>query len=209
MVNSVEKTGKTVPEAIELALQELEADKSDVTIEVLDEGSKGLLGFIGNKLCKVRVSYKETKADILYCFLRDVFEKSDVIAEINIDETEDELRADVKGDENIGMFIGRRGESMDALQYLAGLAVNKGNEDYKKVNLDIENYRKKREETLNLLAQKLANKVLKSRRNVTLEPMNPYERRLIHVALQEVKNIKTYSMGEEPHRKVIIAYERD
>src|SRR5674476_288592 len=191
MVNSVEKTGKTVPEAIELALQELEADKSDVTIEVLDEGSKGLLGFIGNKLCKVRVSYKETKADILYCFLRDVFEKSDVIAE-----------------KNIGMFIGRRGESMDALQYLAGLAVNKGNEDYKKVNLDIENYRKKREETLNLLAQKLANKVLKSRRNVTLEPMNPYERRLIHVALQEVKNIKTYSMGEEPHRKVIIAYER-
>ena len=208
MVNSVEKTGKTVAEAIELALQELEVDESEVTIEVLEEGSKGLLGFIGNKLCKIRVSYKETKADILFNFLSDIFEKSDVNAEINIDENEDEIRADIKGDKNIGMFIGRRGESMDALQYLSGLAVNKGNEDYKKVTLDIENYRKKREETLNLLAQKLANKVLKSRRNVTLEPMNPYERRLIHMALQEVKNIKTFSMGEEPYRKVVIAYEK-
>ncbi len=203
MVNFVEKTGKTVQEAIDLALGELQCDRDNVDIEVIEEGSKGIFGLIGNKVAKVKVTVKESNSDKAKEFLVSVLEKMNVDAEIIAEETEDSILLKVNGDD-IGIVIGRRGETLDSLQYLTSLVVNKSKEEYKRVVIDIENYRQKREETLVKLANRLADRVLKYKKNITLEPMNPYERRVIHSSLQDHKYVETYSVGEEPNRKVII-----
>lgn len=111
--------------------------------------------------------------------------------------------------ENIGIIIGRRGETLDALQYLLGLAVNKQSDRFMRVTLDVCNYREKREETLIRLAKRLADKVERTRKNITLEPMNPYERRIIHATLQDYGQVETYSIGDEPNRKIVIRYKKE
>lgn len=203
MANFVEKTGKTVQEAIDLALEELQCDKDNVDIEVLEEGTKGIFGLIGNKVARVRVTVKESNSEKAKEFLANVLEKMKVDAEIIAEENEDSILLKVKGDD-IGIVIGRRGETLDSLQYLTSLVVNKNKENYKRVIIDIENYRQKREETLVKLANRLADRVVKYKKNITLEPMNPYERRVIHSSLQDHKYVDTYSVGEEPNRKVVI-----
>lgn len=149
----------------------------------------------------VEAGEKETEARQ---FLTDVLDKMHVQAEIAITSQKDEMRIEFSGPD-MGIIIGRRGETLDALQYLTSLVVNKGEDGYIKVTLDTENYRKKREDTLVKLATKLAGKVVKYRRNISLEPMNPYERRIIHSALQDFEGVTTYSTGSEPNRKVVIA----
>lgn len=149
----------------------------------------------------VEASEKEAEAR---SFLTNVLEKMKVQADMAITSQKDEMRIEFSGPD-MGIIIGRRGETLDALQYLTSLVVNKGEEGYIKVTLDTENYRKKREDTLVKLATKLAGKVVKYRRNISLEPMNPYERRIIHSALQEYEGVTTYSTGSEPNRKVVIA----
>ena len=203
MVNFVEKTGKTVQEAIDLALEDLQCSRDNVDIEVIEEGTKGIFGLIGNKVARVKVTIKESNSEKAKEFLVSVLEKMNVDAEIIAEETEDSILLKVKGDD-IGIVIGRRGETLDSLQYLTSLVVNKSKEDYKRVVIDIENYRQKREETLVKLANRLADRVVKYKKNITLEPMNPYERRVIHSSLQNHKYVETYSVGEEPNRKVII-----
>ena len=203
MAQSIEKTAKTVQEAISLALLALNADESKVDIEVIDEGNKGIFGIIGNKLAKVRVTLKETRGEKVEKFLLNVFEKMKVEVQIESEENEDAISIKLKG-KDIGIIIGRRGETLDALQYLSSLVINKSEEDYKRVIVDTENYRQKREETLVKLADRLANRVMKYKKNITLEPMNPYERRVIHSALQNSKYVKTFSVGDEPNRKVVI-----
>ncbi len=203
MTNFVEKTGKTVQEAIELALEELRCDRDSVDIEVLEEGTKGIFGLIGNKMARVKVTHKESNSEKAKEFLMSVFEKMNVEAEISAQEEEDSILLKIKGDD-IGIIIGRRGETLDSLQYLTSLVVNKSKEEYKRVVIDIENYRQKREETLVKLANRLADRVVKYKKNITLEPMNPYERRVIHSSLQNHKYVETYSVGDEPNRKVII-----
>jgi spoIIIJ-associated protein len=205
MAYVVEKSGKTVQEAIDLALEELEVDENDVEIEVLDEGSKGIFGLLGNKAAKVRVTIKEESvADLAVGFLSEVFEKMNIKVKIKVFEDEDSIYLEVNGRDS-GIIIGRRGETLDSLQYLTNLVVNKDTDNYTKVTLDIENYRAKREETLIRLANRLAGRVVKFKKNITLEPMNPYERRIIHSSLQNNKNVETYSVGEDPNRKVVIA----
>jgi spoIIIJ-associated protein len=204
MAYVVEKSGKTVQEAIGLALEELDVDESDVKVEVLDEGSKGIFGLLGNKEARVRVTVKESKADVAADFLSKVFDKMNVEVEIEVLEDGDSICLNVSGRDS-GIIIGRRGETMDSLQYLTNLIVNKNTDNYVKVTLDIENYRSRREETLVKLANRLAAKVVKLRKSITLEPMNPYERRIIHSSLQNNRNVETYSVGEEPNRKVVIA----
>ena len=201
---SVEKCAKTVEEAISLALAELNATKDNVFIEVLDEGTKGIFGFIGNKMAKVRVSLNESSSEKAKNFLFDVFEKMNIHAEIEIVEEDESLLLNVVG-KDIGIIIGRRGETLDSLQYLTSLVVNKDEQYYKRVVVDIENYRQKREDTLVKLADRLAEKVVRYKKSVTLEPMNPYERRIIHSSLQTHRYVETYSVGDEPNRKVIIA----
>jgi spoIIIJ-associated protein len=208
MTKSIEKSAKSVESAISLALEELNADRDDVSIEVLETPIKGFLG-IGTTLAKVRVTINikgdaTQKADQ---FLSDVFDKMEIEVAIDTKQTEKEMSIILSGND-MGMVIGRRGETLDALQYLTSLVVNRGEEEYIKVTIDTENYRKKREETLERLAKKLAGKVLKYKKSISLEPMNPYERRVIHSALQSYEEISTYSTGTEPNRKVVIALKK-
>ncbi len=205
---TIEKSAKTKEEAIALALAELGISEEDAVIEVVEEGAKGFLG-LGSKEAVVKVSCKECdggkKAEE---FLTKIFELTgeDVTVKANADG--DVLRVDLSGPD-MGIVIGKRGETLDALQHLTSLVVNKGDGEFMKVSLDAENYREKRNEALESLAHKLANKVMRTRRNTTLEPMNAYERRIIHSALQDHEAVTTYSVGQGINRKVVIALKRD
>jgi spoIIIJ-associated protein len=196
-----------VQDAIALALQDLNVEMEEAEIVVLDEGSKGLFG-LGGKSARVRVTIAGNRADDAKVFLEDILSKMNVDVDVNAEEDEEAVNITINGQDS-GIIIGRRGETLDAIQYLTGLVVNKGREDYKRVTLDIENYRQKREETLVSLANRLADRVVRYRKNVTLEPMNPYERRIIHSSLQNNKMVETYSVGEEPNRKVVIALKQN
>lgn len=230
---TVEKTAKSIEEAVKLALDELQTSEDKVTVEVLEQPSKGIFGIIGSRLAKVKVTVNEVKKEAkkevtrepkeqneakpsvnmdgekvkVQKFLREVLDAMEVKAEIRSKSVGDSLYINLSGPK-MGIIIGRRGQTLDSLQYLASLVVNKerDKEDYIKVVLDTEDYRRKREETLNRLANRLADRVIKSGKKIELEPMNPYERRIIHSALQNYNEITTYSEGEEPYRKVIIAH---
>ena len=202
MSEMLEKTAKTVQDAIDMALEELNADIDDVEIDIIDEGTKGIFG-IGGKYAKVQVRLKDLRSDDGLLFLQNVFEGMDVDVDIEMEEDEESILLKVSGRDS-GIIIGRRGETLDALQYLTSLVVNKRTDEYKRVTVDIENYRQKREETLVRLADRLADRVIRYRRSVTLEPMNPYERRSIHSTLQDNDYVETYSVGEDPNRKVVI-----
>lgn len=204
MVKAVEKTGKTVDEAIRLALIELGVTRESVEIEIMDEPSKGIFGIIGTRPAKVKVIYREGPAQRALDILSSIFGCMDLQVEMEAKEREQELLVNLEG-KDLGILIGRRGETLDALQYLINLTVNKNQEQKKKVIIDIEGYRYRREETLKKLALKLADKARQRGRNVILEPMNSQERRIIHTALQGRDDIYTFSEGEEPYRKIIIS----
>lgn len=208
MAQFVEKEGKTVEAAIEEALLELNIEMKDAEIEVLDEGSKRLFGLIGGRNALVRVIKKENFDEIVRNFLSPILNAMGLEEDLEIVMEGDTLTVKLNA-ENIGIVIGRRGETLDALQYLLGLVVNKSSERFIRVVLDVGNYREKREETLVKLAKRLAEKVSKTRKNMTLEPMNPYERRIIHATLQNFKSVETYSIGDEPNRKVVIKYKKE
>ncbi len=200
----IEMTGRTVEEAVKNTLNELKLTEDKVEVEVLEEGSKGLFKLIGAKPARIRV---KVKRDYIYeakSFLRDVLNTMGIKAEIRIKEEEDTIKISMTGPD-MGILIGYRGETLDSLQYLVSLVVNKGHETaYKRVVLDTENYRSKREETLKRLAQKIAGTVRRTGKLIRLEPMNPYERRIIHSALQDDRYIQTHSEGDEPYRRVVI-----
>lgn len=197
-------TGKTVDDAIEKALLQLDVVRDDVDVEIIEKGSKGFFSIFGAKQAKVKVMVKKNFVKDAHKFLSDVLNTMGVKAEISINEVKDTLHIELIGD-GMGILIGYRGETLDALQYLVSLAINKGIDDgYKRVVLDTEGYRKKREETLLRLSDKLAKRVKLYGKTVKLEPMNPYERRIIHSRLQNNPYVKTYSEGEEPYRRVII-----
>lgn len=203
-MKTLEMTGKTVNEALENALKSLNLTEDKVEYEVLDEGSKGFLNLIGAKPAKILVKVKRDYNEEARVFLRNILNSMKVQAEIRIREENDIIHINLTGPK-MGIIIGYRGETLDALQYLTSLVVNKDhNLPYKKVVLDTENYRKKREETLIRVAEKTAYKVKKNRRPYKLEPMNPYERRIIHSALQDNEYVYTFSEGEEPHRRVVV-----
>lgn len=201
----IEMTGRTVEEAVKSSLEELNVTRDKVDIEVLDEGRKGIFGLFGNKLTKVKVTVKHDYSFAAKSFLRDVLDAMGIKAEIHVTDSEDGLKITLIGP-NMGILIGHRGETLDSLQYLISLVVNKENngDEYKRVILDTENYRKKREDTLIRLAHRLAQNVKNTNRSISLEPMNPYERRIIHSALQDNPYVTTHSEGEEPYRKIVI-----
>jgi len=199
-----EKTGKTVEEAVKNALEELNVTEDQVDIQVLEEPNKGIFGLIGSRPARVRVTVKEDPKKIAAEFLDQMLKGMGIKATYNMKLENDILYVDVIG-RDMGVLIGRRGQTLDAIQYLVSLVVNKNRENYLKVIMDTENYRKKREETLIRLAKKLAYKVQVTKEDIVLEPMNPYERRIIHAALQNHPKVVTRSQGEEPFRKVIIA----
>ena len=203
-MKSIEIEGKTVEEALNKALLELKTDEHMVDVDVLEQGSKGLFNVIGVKPAKVRVSLKYDYIEEARNFLANILKAMKIDAEINIEEDDDTLHINLNG-KNIGLLIGYRGETLDSIQYLVSLVVNKVHElPHKRVILDTENYRSKREETLKGVAVKTANRVIKTKKSFKLEPMNPYERRIIHSALQANAFVMTHSEGEEPFRRVVI-----
>lgn len=202
-----EYSGKTVNDAITEACKTLGVPSDKLDWDVIEEGSSGFLG-IGSKLAKIKAKVKEEEISIdqkAKNFLEDVFRSMNYAVSIDVyyDENEKTLDIDLKGDE-MGILIGKRGQTLDSLQYLVSLVVNKGTEDYIRVKVDTENYRKRRKETLENLAKNISYKVKRTKRSVSLEPMNPYERRIIHSALQNDKYVTTHSEGEEPFRRVVV-----
>ena len=205
----VKYSAKTVNDAITQAALALGVSSEQLEIEVIDEGSNGFLG-IGSRLAVIQAKKKFSLEGTAVDFLKDVFRTMNMEVEIDVvyDADEKTMDIDLKGDD-MGILIGKRGQTLDSLQYLTSLVVNKYTEDYIRVKLDIENYRERRKETLETLARNIAYKVKRTRRPVSLEPMNPYERRVIHSALQGDRYVVTRSEGEEPFRHVVISLKRD
>ena len=205
-MKSFEATGKTYEEALMAGLTQMALPSDKVEVKVLEEGTKGFLG-IGAKPYKLLLTKKDTPAIRAEEFLKNVTELMGLEVSFDIRDEEDALMIDMMG-ENQGSLIGHRGETLDALQYLTSLQVNKGGKEYRRVTLDTEGYRAKREQTLIALAGRMANKVHKSGRRMMLEPMNPYERRILHATLQDHPYVTTHSEGDEPNRRVVIAPKR-
>ncbi len=201
-MKEIQKSAKTVDKAIEEALLELNAAREDVEIEVISEGSRGFLGF-GSKDAVVKVSEKFNPEKIAKNFLREMFIAMGIIVNIETQLKDKQLLINLTGDD-MGILIGKRGQTLDSIQYLVNLVVNKGNAPYLSITIDTENYRQRRKETLESLAYNLAKKVRQTGKKVVLEPMNPYERRIIHSSLQNNRYVTTYSEGEEPFRNVVI-----
>ena len=230
---STEKKAKSIDEAIELALAELGIEREKAEIEIIQEPAKGFLG-LGAKEAVVKVSGevsaspakpvqkkadapKEKKvktsggvynsdspAENAKNFITDILNAMGIEVTVTSELVGDVVEVNIEG-ENMGVVIGKRGDTLDSIQYLTSLVVNQTSEDYIKVSIDTENYREKREEALSALAQRLALKVAKTGRKFALEPMNPYERRIIHSNLQDNEDVTTFSVGQEPYRKVVIA----
>ncbi|MDR7854968.1 RNA-binding cell elongation regulator Jag/EloR [Tissierella sp.] len=205
-MRSVIKVSKTVDEAIREALIELDISKDDAEIEIIEEPSKGLFGLIGAKDAKVRVSVVNDTIEIADNFLSKLLNSMNIKAVNIIKKNGNNLHVDITdiSSTDMGILIGKRGNTLDSVQYLLSLVINKKKDDYIKVIVDTEGYRAKREETLIRLANKMAEKAKYGKRPVKLEPMNPYERRIIHSALQNINGVTTYSEGDEPYRRVVI-----
>ena len=233
MIKSIEKSAKTEDLAIAAALQELGLSRDDVTVEILERAKSGFLGF-GASPAKVKVSYEvpdvvvEEPAPVVveeaaaeevvacensahekvYNFVNGLLEHMGVRANIEITDKEDGgINVNLSG-KGMGVVIGRRGETLDAIQHLTNYAVNHGSEKRLHVSVDAEAYRAKREEALVRLAEKMAAKAIKYKRSMALEPMNSYERHVIHAALQDYEGVSTSSIGTEPNRRVVVAYEK-
>ena len=200
----VEFKAKTKDEALTNASLEFGCPIESIEYEVVSEASKGFIG-IGAKPCIIKARKKKTFVDEIKEYIASMLDAMGIEAKINIDydDIEGEMNIDLEGSD-MGLLIGKRGQTLDALQYLIRLAVNKKSESYIKVKLDTENYRARRKETLENLAKNIAFKVKRTKRSFALEPMNPYERRIIHSTLQNDKYVATKSEGEEPYRKVIV-----
>ena len=205
----IEVTGKTVDDAITNALIQLETTSDKIEYEVVEKGSSGFLGLIGKQDAVIKVRKKSNLLDDTYEFLDKLFAamNMEVKSEIDYNEENRTMNIDFSGDE-MGILIGKRGQTLDSLQYLVSLVVNKESDAYIKVKVDTEDYRDRRKQTLENLAKNLSYKVKRPRRPVTLEPMNPYERRIIHSALQNDRYVETHSEGDEPYRKVVITLKR-
>lgn len=204
----IEVSAKTVNDAITEACQRLTVTSDKLEYEVVEEGSSGFLG-IGSKPAVIKARVKCSVEDKAKDFLKEVFDAMNlaVIIDVKYDEVENSMDIDLSGDE-MGVLIGKRGQTLDSLQYLVSLVVNKDMDNYIRVKVDTENYRQRRKETLENLAKNISYKVKRTKRPVSLEPMNPYERRIIHSALQNDKYVTTHSEGEEPYRHVVVVLKK-
>lgn len=203
-----EKTGKTVEEAIAAGVQELAVDRQCVKVEVLEEpAKKGLFGLFGTRQARVRVTYEDDPGLLATEFINNVCQAMGVKADTQVSKDNENWHINIAGPE-LGILIGRRGDTLDALQYLTNLAVAKRLSERVRIIVDVEGYRLRREETLIRLAKRLSEKVKRTGIRIVLEPMNPHERRIIHTSLQDDMRISTFSEGDDPNRRVVIALKR-
>lgn len=206
-MREIEISASSLKEAIDKACKNLNANEKTLNYEVIQEGSKGFLGLIGKKDFIIKANKKDNSVQIATNFIKGILDNSSIEGDIDVKLEGNLLNIEITGKE-AGDLIGRRGEALDSLQFLTGLVVNKEVEDHKKIFINIEGYRQRREESLKRFANKMARKAYKNRKTVRLEPMNPYERRIIHSVLQEDKYVRTYSEGDEPNRRVVIALKK-
>ncbi|MGR6837265.1 RNA-binding cell elongation regulator Jag/EloR [Syntrophomonas erecta] len=207
-VKTLEKKGKSVDEAIKAALDELGCEIDDVMIEVIEEPTKGLLGFVGKKPAVVRVTMREKPEEEARQIVEDILNRIKIDYKINRVEYENgRIRINIIG-KDMGLLIGRKGETLNSLQFIVGLIMNRKRDEKVRIILDVEDYRKKREQSLEALALRLSDKVKKTRKNVVMRPMSSQERRIVHTALQGDPQVTTYSMGDEPNRKVVISLKK-
>jgi len=206
MLKSIEVQGRTEDEAIEAALEQLGMSRDDVSVEIVEQARTGFLG-LKNTPAIVKVAYEATeeRTGQVEDFLNGLFKRMDIDVSLDLKEEEDAISVILTG-KDPGALIGRRGETLDAIQHLTNYVVNRSVSGRIRVNLDAENYRQRRNEALENLASRTAGKVIKYRRNMTLDPMNAYERHVIHSALQEHEQVSTFSVGSEPNRRVVVAY---
>lgn len=197
-------SGKTVDEAVETALAQLNTTKDRVEITIIEEPQKRFLGLIGSKPAQVEVLLKPDPVGESLAFLKDTVNKMGIEVDIIKSEIKDGVLFDLKG-EKMGVLIGKRGQTLDSLQYLVNLVANKNSDQYIRITLDAENYRARRKESLEQLANRIGQKALKTRKEVILEPMNAMERKIIHMTLQDIKGIKTFSEGVDPNRRIVVA----
>ncbi len=213
MKKEITATGKTINEAIEQAKLLIGGEADDMDYEVVEFPKNGILGF-GASNAVIKVTYTVEDENPAFDFVKMVVKSLEISATVsNRTGDEGELRIEIDGDD-AGTLIGHHGETLDALQYLASLAASKKEKetgeksDYTRITVDVENYREKREETLRGVARRMAARVLKYRRNVTLEPMNPYERRIIHSEIQTIEGVTTHSVGTDSERRIVIAIDK-
>lgn len=203
-MKQVTATGQTVEEAVESALAQLNTTKDKVEIDIIDEGKKGFLGIFGSREAIVKVTLQPDPIEEATNFLKNVSEKMGVNSDIKIVRDGKLVTFHLSG-EKIALLIGKRGQTLNSLQYLTQLVANRYSKQYLTIMLDAEDYRQRRNETLVQLADRMAQKVLKTKKEVALEPMPSYERKVIHTALMKYDNIKTYSSGTEPYRHIVIS----
>ena len=200
----IEKTGKTVEDALEAALAELGVDRDQVEYKVVEAPSKPLFGLLGGREAKVEVVLKKVNpVDTARAFLEKVTRAMGLAVSMSVSEDEDCITINLHG-EDLGLLIGKHGQTLDALQYLMNLVAQRDARDRLRIVLDIEDYRKRRAETLEQLALRLADRAKRSGERVVLEPMTPHERKIIHMSLQSDSRIETFSEGQEPFRRVVI-----
>lgn len=204
----IEISAKNVDDAITQATVQLGITSDQLEYEVLDKGSTGFLG-IGSKNAVIKARKKFSIDENVVEFLSSIFDamKMEVEILVAVNEEEHIIEVELKGDD-MEILIGKRGQTLDSLQYLTNLAINKHSDEYYKVKIDTEDYRKRRKETLENLAKNIAYKVKRTKRPVSLEPMNPFERRIIHSALQNDRYVTTHSEGDEPYRHVVVTLKK-
>ena len=209
MLREITVTADTIDEAKQKACLELGTDMEKTQFEILRQPEKKILGLFGGSPAEVRAFYEITPIESAKAYLEEILKYMD-LGEIEITAEEDENGAVITLDgENVAYIIGHRGETLDALQYLTGLVANHVDQSYYRISINIGNYSEKREKTLEILGRKLAFKALKTGQKTSLEPMNPYERRIIHTAVQKVKGASSWSEGEDMQRHVVIGPDPD
>jgi spoIIIJ-associated protein len=197
-------SGKSVEEAVKLGLTELNTTEDRVKISVLQQGSKGLFGLIGTKEAKIELELIPDALEQTILFLNDIFLAMNLVVTVDKQVTEEGITFNLIGTD-LGILIGRRGQTLDSLQYLVNIVANRFSKTHLRIILDAENFRERRKKTLEELATRLAGRVIRFKKEVVLEPMSPQERKIIHFQLQDHAIVKTFSKGEEPNRRVVIA----
>lgn len=197
-------TGKTVEEAIKQGLQQWGVPESRVKVTVLEQASKGLFGIFGSRDAKVELELLPEPVEEAMEFLREVCSKMGVQVKLDRKDAKDHTEISISGSE-LGILIGRRGQTLDALQFLVNIVANRHSDKYIRIVLDAEQFRERRKKTLEELSIRLANRVVKTKKDVVLEPMSPADRKIIHSRLQDHPAVRTYSKGEEPNRRVVIS----
>ena len=208
MAKKIKIKSKSQEEAVKKALLDLNVSEEDIEVVELEAPSKGFLGFIGSKEGLYEITVIERETDVAKSFIETLLKNAKVNADVEVKQEDNLIKVNIKGDE-AACLIGRRGDTLHSIQFLTGLALNKINKDsHTRVLVDIENYREKREESLIRYANKMAREVAKTKKTKKLDYMNPYERRIIHSALQNDRYVITYSEGTDPYRRLVIEYKR-